>query len=109
MSLLATFSLDKPEGLAAQVQEALAEQVTALLRDRVAPRLIKRTQILIDEALRASPEWASLRGDSSKKDFQIGATLREHFGIADPLPVLENIARALRDSVVIEILGPYRE
>lgn len=59
----------------------------------VAPRIRTQVRELVDVALRLSPEWDSL----------LGGTLREHFGIADPVPVLAGIARVLQESVLVEV------
>jgi hypothetical protein len=79
--------------------EVAATALAEAVRTQVLPPLRKEVQALVEEALRASPEWVSLHGDGPG-DEEFGATLRQHFGLADPTTVLGAVLEALKNSIV---------
>lgn len=87
-----TVDLSDPARVLADLQEYAASVVrTALNAAVVAVR--EHIEKLVDDAIRSSPEWDSL----------IGGTLREHFGISDASPALENILKTVKDGIEVSV------
>lgn len=83
------------------VKQGVSQELQTMLR-RVVPELTHRAQEMVAEAIESSPEWRQLLDVGSGDN----VTLREHFGLADPYPVLKRIVQAVQNGIVVEVAPP---
>ena len=96
------FELRLNEGeLEKLLEKEVVTQVQQLL-EKIKPRIQEGAQTYVGEAIVASPEYTSLSTTGAGDN----VTLREHFGLADPGPVLQRIVAAVQQGIVTELLSP---
>lgn len=83
------------------LNKAVAQEVQQFFR-KVKPQIEDGSRQYIAEAIQASPEWQSLLQNGSGERI----SLREHFGIVNPAPVLSKIVKSVQDGVKVEPLPP---
>lgn len=94
------FTIDASK-LDAFVRKQLTEQLQLRL-NQMKRNLLFEAKVMVAGAIESSPEWRSLQEVGSGSN----VTLREHFGLADPGPVLKRIVKAVQDGIVVDIGAP---
>ena len=86
------------------LEKALAGELQKFFL-RLKPQIQDAVCQMVADAITNSPEWKSLQevgsGDSSSS-----ITLREHFGLANPGPVLQGIVQAVQDGIEVDVVPP---